>query len=246
MTRAVRDLSVVTNTPQGFKSVTQYGGAADNFDSGSASRLDFYVDEESIILEAKLRLAVSAYRVWASDTAAGGASTPTTAAGGSSTPTSSTANAHRHQVFDFSTAGPISSTVDEFNARDVDGNPTFVYFGAGDNKDVYTWTSDGAHSHLVSISSHQHSVTIPSHTHEQTYEVVEVEGTPGDISVALDGTNVDSVIGGPFTTSSLPATFDADFSGVLSTPGWHTLTISTVSGHGRLTPYIVVQSLMLQ
>lgn len=68
LTRATRDLSVVTNTPQGYRSVSQYGGSPENFAAESAGStfrsadVNFHIGDESAILDAKLNFIITGYR----------------------------------------------------------------------------------------------------------------------------------------------------------------------------------------
>ena len=70
LTRATRDLSVTTSTPQGYRNTTQYGGNAENFKaetSGSTFRsaeVQFYIDDEAIILDVQLHFVITGYRAY--------------------------------------------------------------------------------------------------------------------------------------------------------------------------------------
>ena len=242
MSRTSRNLSAVTGTPQGYRTVTQYGGNIENFTaevSGSTFRsaeLDFYVDEDSIILEAKLRMKIGRYRSYERDTTSGGGSTSGSSSASSSGASSASSSASGGSCTPTST-GSVAAQ-----------NMTACPHHAG-------------HAHISSLDPHTHDVTIaghihgidhnhgiththstPAHVHTQTYDIFEEGTLPGAVSVLLDGVNIDGVIGGPFSGDTVEVGLD----GVLTTPGWHTLRFEAASGKGRITPYVIVKSLLLQ
>jgi hypothetical protein len=176
------------------------------FDSATTHDYFFIVSRRIfVIVEQSFWLRFREFTAPATAAASGGGSTSTSAStpsgggstsgsGGSSSPTSDAAAAHRHMMFAFALAGPISSTVDEHNARDGSGTPVFVYFGNGSDADLHTWTADGAHSHLVTVPAHTHSTPahthpahdhdVPSHTHGLTYGIFK-EPMPASIDVNI-------------------------------------------------------------
>lgn len=268
LTRATRDLSVTTDTPQGFKNVTQYGGNAENFvaeTGGSTFRsaeIDFYIDEDSVILDAKLRMRIGKYRSYERETTSGGGSTSGAGGGQTSSSTStpsgggdtSGAGNHRHII------GGELGTPGAFTTYKWQGNG--IQFNLPVNAvpgDSRIWTymeseSGTEHTHATPNHTHpghthavvDHSHTTPNHTHTQTYDIFEEGSYPGAVSVLVDGVNVDSVIGGPFIATSTTSTFDASLTGVITIPGWHTLRFEAASGKGRITSYIICKSLQLQ
>lgn len=258
LTRATRDLSLTTNTPQGYKAVTQYGGNSENFvaETGGSSfrsaELDFLIDEESIILEAKLRFAIGLYRSYQRDTTSGGGST--SGDGGSSAPTSGPSSASSAQATSHHHAFAADIGAGSAGADRVYSTRTGVNISLGANNAGDLLTGDEAiggehthgisHTHTVTIADHDHST--PNHVHTQTYDIFEEGSLPGAVSVVLDGVNIDSLIGGPFTASSAGAAFEADLADVLTSPGWHTLRFESASGKGRITAYVICKTLNLQ
>lgn len=196
-------------------------------------------------LHAQLRLVIGKYRTYERDTQSAGSSTPTTASGGSSAPTSSTAAAHRHQMTNGNqTALGIANRA--VFAQNADGSAQVGFDLATNASALHTYSADGSHSHSVDVPGHQHSVTIDPHSHLQQYDIFEDASYPGPVSIELDQVNIDSLISAPFQASDNNNTFDVSLTGILVTPGWHRLRISTASGRGRSTPYLIVKSLQLQ
>ena len=227
-----------------------------------SAELDFFIDEDSVILDAKLRMKIGLYRSYERDTTSGGGST-SGAGGGQTSSTTATPSGggstsgegdHRHVI-----GGHLGAAAGHTN-RNWQGNglqfnlPTSVV--PGDNR-IWTYmenesgtehthtTPDHTHpAHSHTVSDHDH--TTPNHTHSQTYDIFEEGSLPGAVSVVVDGVNVDSVIGGPFTASAGADTFDVALTGVITQPGWHTIRFEAASGKGRITPYVIVKSLQLQ
>lgn len=259
ITRASRDLSLTTNTPQGFKNVTQYGGNAENFvaeTGGSTFRsaeIDFYVDDEAIILDAKLRMKIGKYRTYERDTVSGGGST-TESGGGSTSGSSSISTSetndgeHSHTWARWNSDTPMTGTVRRYESGDnTAGTGMNLETNAGSGNSLGTSTNGGIHDHGMAHThtTPNHSHNTPNHTHTPDYDIFEEGALPGAVSVLFDGTNIDSLVGGPFTATTGDTTFDVSLTGVVTSPGWHTLRFEAASGKGRITPYVLVKSLQL-
>lgn len=167
-------------------------------------------------------------------TANGGGVTITSSAGGATvvskpSSTSSTNGEHRHKLFTHKGYG-TGSPPSEFNYYGFNGSPNGGNWGAfcipinslespgSVDSDIYTYTSNGSHTHhidgiSVPISSHNHSVSlsphnhyfqaephtheifVQSHTHVPEFKIWE-EHYPSNISLIINGKTVKTGING--------------------------------------------------
>lgn len=235
-------------------------------------RVSDFIEQDD--LHAKLRVKIGLYRSYERDTTSGGGSTSgassasssgastasTSDSGGSSTPTSNATGGHSHLIFEQNDPAvpSLDVTVAGYLARKSGGGNLKFNLDANsaDVVDIYSRTASSDHAHTVTIGSHAHGIAhthgighdheTPDHLHQLEYDIRQEGSLPGPVSVELDGQNIDSIIGGPFTATDGNDTFEVSLNDVLKTPGWKSLRFVAASGKGRITAYVIAKTLNLQ
>lgn len=209
----------------------------------------------------------------------GGGSTQTSSSGGSvvtssgngggGTETSQAGGNHRHKMLAVSpTQIDDSGTIISTFVASADGNPdnpvqelltNISVDSFSVNKDIYTNSTSGSHSHSVTIPSHNHSITIPSHqhdvtipahshgmdhnheinipdhTHEIQYGIFE-DTYPADVQIKINGTVI------PGVNLSEGGSLDIDISQYVGTPGETYNLEVTSSRNGRVNVWVSIQA----
>lgn len=155
-----------------------------------------------------------------------GGSTQTSSSGGGSTQSSSSGGSHNHEVVVY--GGPASVSFDVY----WDGNNNRFHLpsvGSG-QAGAATSTSEGSHSHSVTISPHSHSVTIPPHTHGLSYGIFTDTTSPVTGNIRVNGTLVASAV-------SL-ANYELDITNYIlaaaSLQQEHTIRVECSNGRGEI------------
>lgn len=68
ITRTARNLSVQSNTPQGYLSTSQYGGAPLNLTGTVPNSTDFYIDDSASVISAKIRISIVQFEAYVDST----------------------------------------------------------------------------------------------------------------------------------------------------------------------------------
>lgn len=247
-------------------------GFPDNFDSTYPFILPYYIDSSAKVIRATLSLYFQPYRAYetaassggGSTSGSGGSATPTSSSGGGTTSSSTdighthtvTVDNHTHIVFSGNSSGgtPANGTWGQFGS----GSGTGVWVGgtasggnSGSSGGGQTPTSSsgggshthtvGDHTHTVTISDHTHST--PNHTHGITYGIYS-SGYPTAVSITIDGVDVTSALGGPWSPSALdPNELDMDITNYTASAGTHTIQLTT-TGQGRCIPLLIIKSVL--
>lgn len=144
-------------------------------------------------------------------TASGGGTVRTTKSGGGSTRTSSSNGVHRHRLFQYGGTyngdfpGPFGFGL-YYAPRASDGTARGATIIAGVHEgNIYTDTADGSHTHTVNIPAHSHEfevpnhthnitlqphthdIELPDHTHEIDFGIYELDETPTNVQIRVDG-----------------------------------------------------------
>ncbi len=177
----------------------------DNADPDFPAVIEFPFPEDMInVNESKLRIKISKYRVpmrgmkaggyyqkasvvQSKSTASGGGQT--TSSGGGSSTTSGQANGFPATRIDLVSSGPFTALIEDY----AEHNHTVTLDMA--DLDHYHTVSVEPHTHSVAAHTHNFEVTIPAievpdHTHEQIYGIHELDNTPTQLTVKIDGVAV--------------------------------------------------------
>lgn len=183
----------------------------DNCDANIPAVIPFYIDNDVVnVNTCELTFRTKKFRAYSRATKGGGAIVKSTSAGGGvvrstksgggTTQTSSSNGAHRHLVFWHD--GHLGYTPPDDNwqiyqaPRKADGTAVGVIFLAGAAGDIYTHTADGSHNHTVTIPAHthefdlpnhSHDIELPNHTHDIDFGIYELDETPTNVQIRVDG-----------------------------------------------------------
>jgi hypothetical protein len=198
------------------------------------------------IIAARLSFSLGAYRTYTS-----AANNPAVTSGASSASSSAAGTNHSHTVSSATTATDdnhyhaitaAGATAGGINLQ-VHANDGFLYTSDGSTDTFYTNGSPdthATHSHSISAqttaneASHTHGIT---HTHSVTSNVTLTNGVIEDttatgVTIAFDGVDKTSVLGGPFNADQVELDV-LPYIQQRSDKKWHTIAL-TPSGNGRI------------
>jgi len=95
-----------------------------------------------------------------------------------------------------------------------------------------------SHAHDVSIPSHKHSVTIPGHSHNLAFGIW-TSSQAQDVTVAVNGNDITSELGGPFNTDQT----DLNLANYFQIGTWNKVSLGS-STLGRIDASIFIQVLL--
>lgn len=217
-----------------YTSVKNTWQDAENLDGSHGYTTYIWIPEETYQVDLmKLHIYSEQFRAFSTGAAAGGAAVKTSSGGGvhNHTVTGATSSAvtpshthqviigektsagsggaHRHKIFDYfgDTVGDPRLRV--FYGTKSDSDPVGVVFTIAENVDLYSWTYNDAHTHIIDIATptsesgggnhshtvsgqttseqanHTHTVTLTNHTHDIVYGIYEEDITGRTLSAIL-------------------------------------------------------------
>jgi uncharacterized membrane protein YgcG len=251
VSRMHRDLQVIKAHVQPSISYNKVGPYERDIADGTDVEVDVRIGDEVLLLNhAILRFATKPLRSRSMTVQSGGGSTESSESGGGGTPTSASGGGgtsgssgnHSHVMFTYISDAPPAGTARQYQC--LSGLGGFIYLEIESDLAQSLFTSGmsadhshsiPAHTHDVTIPAHTHDVTIPAHTHDVEYGIFDDTHYPQNISLAINGTDVTSVLGGPWALTDAAVEVEVDIAEYLRDASGglrqtHTLTFSVTGG----------------
>jgi hypothetical protein len=206
-------------------------GGSGYFATGENDDVLIYIPDTMVnVVEARVILSFREYFAPATSVSSGGGST--SGSGGSSSPTSASEAAHRHQMFFWQSDTVVGAAASKYGVKNSGGADLSLELPiqGGSNSNLYTYTADGGHSHVVTIAAHTH--TTPAHSHDLAFGVYK-EAFPASIDVELriyswSGTAWTQV--GSTITGLVDEVEDVDLAAYITGPGKYRLHLQSDVG----------------
>jgi len=231
VTQMHRDIEVIRGHVQPSISYNKFGPYVRDIDPDNDVDVDIRIGDEVLLLNhALLRFSTKPLRVRSATLAAAGSTVGSTASGGGGT--SGASGNHSHVMFSYMDDSPPGSPEREYQCTDGGGHYVYVAMKTDRGKSLHTSGMSDNHEHT--LPNHTHDINIPAHTHDVDYGLFTDNHYPQNISLAINGVDVTSELGGPWAATDDAVEVEVEISEYLEDAAGglrqtHTLTF-TVSG----------------